>query len=59
MYTLPPLPDGETFVGHAGREPGGLRIGRSLQNAVEGADVHPDCLAAYEEASRAAGQPGA
>ena len=51
MYTLPPLPDGETFLGHAGREPGRLRIGRSLQNAVEGADVHPDCLAAYEEAS--------
>src|ERR1700729_1936342 len=51
MYTLPPLPDGETFLGHAGREPGRLRIGRSLQNAVEGADVHPDCVAAYEDAS--------
>jgi amidase len=51
MYTLPPLPDGETFLAHARREPGRLRIGRSLQNAVEGADVHPDCIAAYEEAS--------
>jgi amidase len=51
MYTLPPLPSGETFLGHAAREPGRLRIGRSLQNAVEGADVHPDCVAAYEEAS--------
>jgi amidase len=51
MYTLPPLPHGETFLAHAGREPGRLRIGRSLQNAVEGADVHPDCVAAYEEAS--------
>jgi amidase len=51
MYTLPPLPRGETFLGHAAREPGRLRIGRSLQNAVEGADVHPDCVAAYEEAS--------
>jgi amidase len=51
MYTLPPLPDGETFLAHARREPGRLRIGRSLQNAVEGADVHPDCVAAYEEAS--------
>ena len=51
MYTLPPLPPGETFLGHARREPGGLRIGRSLQHAVEGAEVHPDCVAAYEEAS--------
>jgi len=51
MYMLPPLPRGETFLAHARREPGRLRIGRSLQNAVEGADVHPDCVAAYEEAS--------
>ena len=51
MYTLPPLPDGETFLGYARREPGRLRIGRTLQHAVEGADVHPDCVAAYEEAS--------
>jgi amidase len=51
MYTLPPLPPGETFLGHAGREPGRLRIGRSLRNPVEGAEVHPDCVAAYEEAS--------
>ena len=51
MYTLPPLPAGETFLGHARREPGRLRIGRSLQHAVEGAEVHPDCVAAYEEAS--------
>jgi amidase len=50
MYTLPPLPDGETFLAHARREPGRLRIGRSLQNAV-GADVDPACVAAYEEAS--------
>jgi amidase len=51
MYTQPPLPPGETFLGQAGREPGRLRIGRTLQNAVEGAEVHPDCVAAYEEAS--------
>jgi amidase len=52
MYTLPALPAGETFLAHAGREPGRLRIGRSLQNVVpEAADVHPDCVAAYEEAS--------
>jgi amidase len=51
MYALPPLPAGETFLAHAGREPGRLRIGRSLRNAVTGADVHPDCVDAYEAAS--------
>jgi amidase len=51
MYTLPPLPPGETFLGYAGRDPGRLRIGRSLQHAVVGAEVHPACVAAYEEAS--------
>ena len=51
MYTQPPLPPGETFAAHAGRDPGRLRIGRSLQHAVDGAEVHPDCVAAYEDAS--------
>jgi amidase len=50
-YTLPPLPDGESFLGYTRREPGQLRIGRTLQNPVEGAQVHPDCVTAYEEAS--------
>jgi amidase len=52
MYTQPPLPPGESFLGYASRPPGRLRIGRMLQNPVEGAQVHPDCVAAYEEASR-------
>jgi amidase len=51
MYTLPPLPAGETFLGHASRDPGRLRIGRTLQHAVGGGEVHADCVAAYEEAS--------
>jgi amidase len=51
MYTLPPLPAGETFLGHTSREPGQLRIGRTLVPAVAGAEVHPDCVAAYEQAS--------
>ncbi len=51
MYTLPPLPAGESFLGYASREPGRLRIARSLTTLVEGADVHPDCVAAYEDAS--------
>jgi amidase len=52
MYLMPPLPEGESFLGHARREPGKLRIGRSLTNVVPGAVVHGDCLAAYEDASR-------
>ncbi|HEY6481580.1 MAG TPA: amidase [Streptosporangiaceae bacterium] len=51
MYTLPPLPPGETFLGHATREPGRLKIARSLSVAVPGAEVHPDCIAAWEAAS--------
>jgi amidase len=51
MYTQPPLPPGESFLGYALREPGRLRIGRTLRNPVEGAEVHPDCVAAYEDAS--------
>jgi amidase len=51
MYTLPPLPAGESFLGHAAREPGKLRIARSLQVVVPGAEVHPDCVAAFEDAT--------
>jgi amidase len=51
MYTQPPLPGGETFLGHASREPGRLRIARSLTAAVDGVEIHPDCVAAYEDAS--------
>jgi amidase len=52
MYTLPALPEGETYLGHARREPGKLRIGRSIANVVPGAVVHDDCAAAYEDASK-------
>jgi amidase len=52
MYYVPRLPDRETFLGHARREPGKLRIGRSLTNVVPGAVVHDDCVAAYEDASK-------
>jgi amidase len=51
MYTQPPLPSGESFLGYAGREPGTLRIGRTLQTVVDGAEVDPDCVAAWEDAS--------
>jgi amidase len=51
MYTQPPLPSGESFLGYAARPPGRFRIGRTLQNPVPGAEVHPDCVKAYEDAS--------
>ncbi|HTX27019.1 MAG TPA: amidase [Streptosporangiaceae bacterium] len=51
MYTPAPPPGGESFLDYARRPPGRLRIARTLEHAVEGADVHPDCVAAYEEAS--------
>jgi amidase len=51
MYTQPPLPPGESFLGYASRPPGRLRIGRTLQSPVPGTEVHPDCVAAYEDAS--------
>ncbi len=51
MYTQPGLPAGESFVGYASREPGRLRIARSLTTVIEGAEVDQDCVAAYQEAS--------
>ena len=51
MYTLPAVPAGESFLSYATREPGKLRIGRSVKTVIEGAEVHPDCLAAYEDAT--------
>jgi amidase len=51
LYSQPPLPAGESFLGYASREPGKLRIARSLKVVVPGAEVHPDCVAAYEDAS--------
>ncbi len=58
MYTLPPLPDGETFLRATRRAPGRLRIARTLTPPVEGAEVHPDCVAAYEQASTLLSQLG-
>jgi amidase len=51
MYTLPPLLPGESFLGYAQRQPGRLRVGRSRKTLVDGLEVHPDCVAAYEDAS--------
>ena len=50
-YSAAPLPPGKTFLAHASREPGRLRIGRYITPPVADSDVHPDCVAAYEHAS--------
>jgi amidase len=44
-------PQAGTFLEAAEREPGRLRVGRSVASAIPDAEVHPDCLAAYEDAS--------
>ncbi|TDB94503.1 amidase [Actinomadura sp. 7K534] len=49
LYAAPPVEG--TFASYAERPPGRLRIARSLETAVPGAEVHPDCVAAYDAAS--------
>jgi amidase len=51
MYLQPPLPAGQSFLGFASREPGRLRIARSLQTAVPDVVPDPECVRAYEAAS--------
>jgi amidase len=51
LYLAPPQASGDTFASYAGREPGRLRIARVIEPVVPGAEVHPDCVAAYEGAT--------
>src|SRR3954453_291208 len=48
----PPLPDGETFLGRADRDPGPLRIGRFCEAAAPDVELEPDVRAAFDDASR-------
>ncbi|HET7531275.1 MAG TPA: amidase [Mycobacteriales bacterium] len=41
-----------TFLAACDQQPTGLRIGRYITPAVPGAEVAPECVAAYEHASR-------
>lgn len=50
-YAAPGLPPGEDFLGHAGRRTGPLRIGLVTEPTVPGVTVHPDCLAAAQDAA--------
>lgn len=51
LYAAPPYTG--TFLEHASREPGRLRIARYSQPVVPDTVLHPDVTAAYEEASKA------
>lgn len=46
-----PGPRTGTFLAACDDEPTGLRIGRYITPAVPGAEVHPECKAAYDRAS--------
>jgi amidase len=48
----PPLPDGETFLGWADREPGRLRIGRFRESAMPDVELEPEVVAAFDDAAR-------
>ncbi len=50
-HWAPPLAPGDSFLAHASRPPGRLRIGRFVTPPVPGAEVDPDCRAAWEDAS--------
>jgi amidase len=52
LYTPAPPPAGQSFASYAAREPGRLRIGRTLRHPVGDGAVHPDCVAAWEDASQ-------
>jgi amidase len=51
-HWAPPLPPGETFLGHAERAPARARIGRFATPVIAETIVHPDCLASYAKASQ-------
>src|ERR1700751_3218092 len=51
MYTQPPLPPGESFLGYASRPNGQLRIGRTMRHPIGDGTVHPDVAAAFQDAS--------
>jgi amidase len=50
-FLAPALPEGETFLDAARRDPRRLRIGRYAAPVIAEADVDPHVLAAYEEAT--------
>ena len=54
----PPLPAGQSFLEHARRPPGPLRIGRYAEPSVPGAELATPCRRAWEDASALLGKLG-
>ncbi|HSJ19989.1 MAG TPA: amidase [Nocardioidaceae bacterium] len=51
-FWAPPLPEGRTFLEACGQDPGRLRIARFSMPVIASAQVHPECLRAYDDATR-------
>jgi amidase len=51
-FWAPPLPEGQSFLDACGRDPGRLRIARFSTPVIASAEVHPECLRAYDDATR-------
>ena len=47
----PELPDGQSYLGWCDRDPGRLRIARFVTPMIADAEVHEQCLLAYENAT--------
>jgi amidase len=54
----PPLPPAETFLTHADRPPGRLRVGRTVESAIADAPLDPEVTAALDDAARLLGELG-
>jgi amidase len=48
-FGVTPLPAGETFVAAADREPDRLRVGCWRSPVLADVELHPECVAAYDE----------
>src|SRR5680860_622787 len=51
-FWAPPLPGAETYLDWCARSPGRLRVARFSTPVIAEADIHPECLAAYENTTR-------
>ncbi|HJR38041.1 MAG TPA: amidase, partial [Nocardioidaceae bacterium] len=51
-FWAPPLPEGESYLGWCERDPGRLRIARFSAPIISDAEVHDECLLAYEDTTR-------
>ncbi len=57
-FVAPALPPGQTYLAAARRDPGRLRIARTRTPMLAQTQVHPDCIAAYDQASTLLGELG-